>query len=161
MNQELLRVLPFGRSLAITAKTYFGVLTRRLAHLEIERYYSLLLFIESTENGCTQQTLCDQLKIDKVTMVRIIRYLMKKKFIQKQPNPSDRRSVLIQLSDKALQVLPQIHASIDDVNQIAFNGIPKGQQEKFYRNLTIIQANLETMPAQKIFINYQKSKGTA
>lgn len=47
MNSNLCDVLPFGRSLAVLAKTYFGALTKRLEHLEIERYYSVLMVIEA------------------------------------------------------------------------------------------------------------------
>lgn len=157
MNKKIVSSLPFGRSLAIAAKSYFGALTKRLEHLEIERYYSILILVESTTTGCTQQFICDQLKIDKVSMVRILDYLMKKHFIRKIVNPSDRREYLIELTEKAIGVLPEIHACIEAVNTAAMKGIPKLHQKELTQWIFKIQENLEELPAQKIYINYKKA----
>lgn len=157
MNNELIESLPFGRSLAILAKTYFGALTKRLEHLEIERHYSILIFIENASQGCTQQCICDCLKIDKVTMVGVLDYLNKKKFVKKTVNPDDRREHFIQLTDKAKKVLPEIHKAIDDLNREAFKGVSKEKQKEFYQYIHQIQTNLNPLPSQKIYINYKKA----
>lgn len=157
MNKELIESLPFGRSLAILAKTYFGALTKRLEHLEIERHYSILIFIEKAKHGCTQQCICDYLKIDKVTMVGILDYLNKKKFIKKSVNPTDRREHLIQLTDKAIKILPEVHKAINDLNSEAFIGMSKEKQKQFYQYIHQIQTNLDPLPSQKIYINYKKA----
>ena len=62
MNNNICDRLPLGRSLAILAKTYYGALTKQLEHLEIERYYSILILIENHGADCTQQFICDELK---------------------------------------------------------------------------------------------------
>lgn len=157
MRKHFFSSLPFGRSLAIVAKNYFGALTKRLEHLEIERYYSILIVVESVSSGCTQQFICDQLKIDKVSMVRMLDYLLKKEFIKKIVNPEDRREYLIELTEKAHDTLPEIHACIQEVNRAAMKGIPIPVQEEFHRSLFQIQQNLEQLPSRKIFINYKKA----
>jgi MarR family transcriptional regulator, transcriptional regulator for hemolysin len=158
MNNALIESLPFGRSLAILAKTYFGALSKRLEHLEIERHYSILIFIEGASNGCTQQCICDCLKIDKVSMVGRLDYLIKKKYVKKMVNPSDRREHLIELTQKARKVLPEIHKAIDSLNKDAFKGLTKEQQKELYRFMHQVQSNLEPLPSQKIYINYKKAK---
>jgi DNA-binding MarR family transcriptional regulator len=158
MNNTLIESLPFGRSLAVLAKTYFGALTKRLEHLELERHYSILIFIEGAAEGCTQQCICDCLKIDKVSMVGRLDYLIKKKYIKKTVNPSDRREHLIELTPKARTVLPVIHEAIDSLNKEAFKGLSKEQQKEFYRFMNVMQSNLEPLPSQKIYINYKKAK---
>lgn len=157
MNNNICDRLPLGRSLAILAKTYYGALTKRLEHLEIERYYSILILIENNGTTCTQQFICDELKMDKVSMVRIIDYLIDKKYVKKVVNPNDRREHFIQLTTKAIKILPEIHMAIDEVNAAALNGINKVAQKELYHNLNAIQRNLAHLPAQKIFINYKKS----
>ncbi len=157
MSKSLCESLPFGRSLAILAKSYYGALTKRLEHLEIERYYSILIFIESEENGCTQQYICDHLKIDKVSMVRIINYLIEKKYIHKIHNPDDRREYLVELTRKSLKILPEIHQAIEEVNEAALKGISKPAQKELYKYLSSIQMNLDELPTEKIYINYKKS----
>lgn len=157
MNKNLCQSLPFGRSLAILTKSYYGALTKRLEHLEIERYYSILILIESLENGCTQQYICDQLKMDKVSMVRIVNFLIEKKYIHKIQNPIDRREYLVKLTKKSIKILPEIHQAIDEVNAYALKGISALQQKNLYQNLSKIQINLDELPTEKIYINYKKS----
>ncbi|MCW3103471.1 MAG: hypothetical protein JWO09_1911 [Bacteroidetes bacterium] len=158
MNEALLESMPFGRSLAALAKTYFGALTKRLEHLEIERSYSILIFIEGASKGCTQQCICDCLKIDKVSMVGKLDHLLKMKYIKKTVNPEDRREHLIELTAKARNVLPGIHKEIDALNKEAFKGLSKEQQKELYRCIHVIQSNLDPLPSQKIYINYKKAK---
>lgn len=157
MNSRLAASLPFGRSLAILAKTYFGALTKSLEHLEIERHYSILIFINGAEQGCTQQCICDCLKIDKVSMVRILGYLIKKKYLKKTVNPADRREHLIELTVKAKEVLPEIHSAIDNLNAAAFKGFTKEKQNELYAFVQQMQNNLDPLPFEKIYVNYKKA----
>ncbi len=157
MDSNLCQSLPLGRSLAILAKTYFGALTKELEHLQVERYYSILIIIENSEGPCTQQYICDKLKIDKVSMVRIIDYLLKKKLVKKILNPTDRRAYLIQLTPLAKKILPEIHDAIERVNQAAFKDISISKQKEIYNQLSQIHKNLDRLPAQKIYINYKKA----
>lgn len=82
-DDKLFEKIPLGRSLSLLAKTYFGALTKRLEHLEVERYYSILIIIENGGTGCTQQHICNSLGIDKVSMVRILDYLIEKNLLKK------------------------------------------------------------------------------
>lgn len=157
MKKSLCETLPFGRSLAILAKSYYGALSRRLDHHAIERYYSILMLIESLPAGCTQQYICDQLKIDKVSMVRKIQFLLQEGYIKKILNPDDRRAYRVELTARSRQILPDIHQAIDEVNNAALRGIPKNKIRELYSHLSAIQQNLDALPAEKIFINYKKS----
>jgi DNA-binding MarR family transcriptional regulator len=94
MEKSLCELLPLGRSLAILTKNYYGALTSKLAHLDIDRHFSILILIESLESGCSQQFICQQLNIDKVSMVRMIHYLIEKKYISKIVNKDDKREYL-------------------------------------------------------------------
>jgi len=157
MNNNICDLLPLGRSLAILAKTYYGALTKQLEHLEIERYYSILILIENFGMDCTQQFICDKLRMDKVSMVRIIEYLIAKKFVKKIVNPKDRREHFIQLTKKAIDILPVVHQAIVEVNTSALKGISKVKQKELYANLNTIHLNLTHLPSDKIYMNYKKA----
>ncbi|MCW3083111.1 MAG: hypothetical protein JWP12_477 [Bacteroidetes bacterium] len=157
MSDYLFEKLPLGRSLSLLAKTYFGALTKRLEHLEVERYYSILIVIENSGPTCTQQHICNNLRIDKVSMVRILDYLMEKKYVKKVLNPNDRREYFVELTPKAKKVMPQIYSEIEGLNTIAFKGIPKDQRKEFYKNIALLYENVEGLPAHKIFVNYKKA----
>lgn len=151
MESSFCASLPLGQHLAILTKSYYAALTKRLEHLDLERYFSVLILIECMEEkGCTQQFICDHLKIDKVSMVRILHYLQEKHYIRKVVNPTDRREYFVELSEKARQILPEIHQAIKEVNEAAFKGLAKIQQKEFHQVLTGIQENLAQLPSEKI-----------
>jgi DNA-binding MarR family transcriptional regulator len=155
-------VLPLGRALAHLAKTYYAVLANKLSHLDFDRYFSVLLLIESEEReGCTQQDLCDTLKIDKVSMVRMIQYLIDKGYVRKQVNPDNKREKPLVLTHKARRVLPDIHEAVRSVNRSATNGLSATQRKQFEEMLNLAQQNLEALPAERIFIQYKKNKPKA
>jgi|SRR6218665_82641 len=157
MEPELIESLPLGRSLSLLAKTYFGTLTKRLEHLEIERHYSVLIFLEQAGNSCTQQTICDALRIDKVSMVRMLDHLGDKKYLKKTVNPTDRREHMIELTPKGKNALPEIYAAMKSLNKEAFKGLTKENQKDFYKWISIIQSNLDPLPSQKIYMNFKKA----
>jgi DNA-binding MarR family transcriptional regulator len=157
MEKSLCELLPLGRSLAILTKNYYGALTSKLAHLDIDRHFSILILIESLESGCSQQFICQQLNIDKVSMVRMIHYLIEKKYISKIVNKDDKREYLLHLTKKARTALPQIHRAIHELNQAVFKDLAAAKRKEFYNLLHTIQNNLDKLPADTIYINYKKS----
>jgi MarR family transcriptional regulator, transcriptional regulator for hemolysin len=157
MSDNICEFLPFGRSLALLAKSYFGALAKRIEHLEIERYYSILIIIDKSTIQCSQQYIAEKLKIDKVSMVRMIDYLIKKSFVQKVQNPDDRREYFVALTSKGSKLMPELYAAIEEVNKAALKGLTKEQQKIFYQNISTVQTSLDSLPSEKIFINYTKS----
>ena len=157
-DEKLFEKIPLGRSLSLIAKTYFGALTKRLEHLEVERYYSILIIIENCDSGCTQQYICNSLGIDKVSMVRILDYLIEKKYIKKVVNPDDRREHFVALTPKAKKVMPEIYEEIEGLNTIAFKGLSREQRRDFYKNIAQIYGNVQDLPSHKIFVNYKKAQ---
>jgi DNA-binding MarR family transcriptional regulator len=158
MSKDLFTTIPLGGTFSLLTKTYFGALTKQLEALEVERHFSILLLIETSKKGCCQQNICDQLKIDKVSMVRMLDYLIEKKYIKKVVNPADRREYFLELTPLAVKNMPVIHAAIDELNAHAFEGIPKNKRKDFYKTLEQLDKNLNKLPANKILVNYKKSR---
>ncbi len=150
--------LPLGRHLAILTKMYYGALSKRLEHLEIEKHYSLLVMVEGSDVKCTQQCISDKLKIDKASMVSVIDYLAERKYIKRSRNPADRREYWIELTKKAKQVMPIIHKEINELNKIALKGLSKTRAAEFNNALDIISGNLNALPSDRVIINYKKVK---
>ncbi len=149
---------PFGRHLTAVSKLYVGALRKRFEHLDIERYYSVLILIENTKKNCTQQYIADYLQKDKTSMVGIIDSLVKKGYIKRATNPLDRREHFIQLTNKAIKTLPEIHKGINELNARATKGLSKQEVRLFHKNLQLISVNLSKEPAYKIVANFEKVK---
>lgn len=157
MTQEMLQAMPLGRFFAYITKSYYGALSKRMEDLDIDRYYSVLLAIDKSGTNCTQQSLCHMLDIDKVSMVRMIDYFLKKKLVRKIQNPADRREYFLELTPKARKRMPEFYAAIEEMNQVALKGFSPEQQEAFVRQLLAIEANINELPAENVIINYKKS----
>ena len=77
--------LPVGTAAVILSKYYYGVISKRLEGLEVDRYYSVLYFL-SLHDGCSQQYICNSLATDKTAMVKIMNYLLDAGYIQRKTN---------------------------------------------------------------------------
>src|SRR4051812_48310814 len=93
--------MPLGKKMARITKNYYGALSKRVEPLGIDRHFATLVKIEDTDKNCTQQYLSDLLNLDKVTMVRILDYLVDRGMITRTVNANDRREHLIQITSKA------------------------------------------------------------
>lgn len=159
-DKILLSGLPLGKHFSILTKLYFGALTKRLEHLDLERYFSILILAEKNASNCTQQFLSNQLKIDKASMVRIIDYLVKKKYLKRTVNANDRRERRIELTAKAKQVLPELHKGVAEMNKTAMKGLNQKQVKDFNFTFNILFENLSKEPSSRIIVNYKKAKAS-
>jgi MarR family transcriptional regulator for hemolysin len=157
MNKSitLLSEMPLGRHFAMLTKMYFGALTKRLEHLEIDRHYSILILVEKNPEKCTQQFISNELKIDKASMVRIVDYMVKKDFLKRTINPSDRREHRMELTAKAKKFMPVIHKEISNLNSAATKGLNNNQVKEFYSAISKVSVNLTKEPAKRVIVNYK------
>lgn len=149
-------LLPMAASMAIITKYYYGALSKMLEHLEIERYFTALYLIHKTNEKCTQQYLSDMLHVDKVSMVRILDYLVKKGMIERVVNPDDRREHIVVLTKKGEKVIPEIDKAISELNKIASKGINKEEQKIFWLGIETIMNNLKHLPVNTVDIKIKK-----
>lgn len=150
--------LPLGICFSRIAKQYLGVLSNKLSHLEIERYYYPLVLIGKFEGIMTQQQLAEQLFLDKVTMVRVVDYLCKGGFIKRVQNTKDRREYYLMLTEKGRLCIPQIKKAITEVNQEAIKGIEGEEAGSLFELLEKITCNLSMLPAEKVDVRYRRLK---
>jgi MarR family transcriptional regulator for hemolysin len=153
-----LTCMPLGRLLGGITKKYFGALSKKLEHHGVDRHFSILVVLDKSSEKCTQQFLSDYLQVDKVTMVRMLDYLVEKGMISRQVNPDDRREHVIKLTPKASKVLPEIAKGISEMNRIAFGGYSKAEQETFWKMIMRMDLNLQNLPANKVDIKLKKGK---
>jgi len=140
--------LPFGKYMEIISKAYMDIFNQKLSHLEINRYYSILLFIENKER-CTQQHISDYFKTDKASMVRIMNYLSKNGVIDKHVNATDRREHFVFLTEKAKNILPEIRKAMDETNSIAMEGLSKKEMRHFHKFTDTMKGNFDIFLKKK------------
>src|SRR3954471_3485545 len=99
--------IPVGTKALILSKLYYGVISKSLENLDVERYFSVLYFL-NTHNGCSQQFICNNLAIDKTAMVKVMDYLIKADYVTRQVNPKDRREHFVTLTKKGIKQTEEI-----------------------------------------------------
>ncbi len=148
--------LPLGKDFSFLTKYYIGIVSQKLADLEIERYYYALMVIHESENAICQKELAEEIGADNVTMVRIVDYLSDKGLIKRVQSKDDRRYYNLILTDKAQRVLPKIKAAFEEANAICFNGFKSGEKEEFRRLLAKMGDNLQNHPRMEVKLHYKK-----
>ena len=149
-------LLPLAASMAIITKYYYGALSKMLEHLEVERHFTALYLIHKTNEKCTQQYLSDMLHVDKVSMVRMLDYLVDKGMIDRIVNPDDRREHIVALTKKGEKIIPEIENAIVELNKIATKGISKDEQKIFWFSVQSIMNNLKHLPVNTVDIKIKK-----
>ena len=156
MAQPLLfETLPLGRHLAVLTRLYYGALTLELSDLGIDRYYSVLMYIDRSEHPVTQQMVGEFLHMDKTSMVRVIDFLVEKGYVKRVTNPNDRRSYIIELTEQGHEILPKIIQAVAQLNDQVMEGLSEEERAQFHHTLCHISTRLKKMPAKDIQIDFQ------
>ena len=157
--------LSVGTKALILSKLYYSVLSKSLESIDIERYYSILFFLNEN-NGCNQQCICNNLAIDKTARVKVIDYLIKVGFVDRNVNLEDRREHFIVLTKKGLKQTAEIVKAFNEIDKEIFSSIPKEEQAIFNKVICQLSTKLKELPANDLFFNYKQTskkrkKGTA
>lgn len=94
-----------------------------------------------------QAHLSEPLKIDKATMVGLVNDLEHKGLVQRQPHPSDRRAVLVNLTDAGQALLSRGYEISNHFAQRFFKGITQEEQELLHTILKRLAANANVLAA--------------
>lgn len=141
------------------AKRYYGLMDEEFKDIDIERYYFILSLICRHKN-ITQKCLCNCLKIDKASMVRVIDYLTKHEYIMRIINPEDRREHIIIPTEKAMTVMPRLGNAFRKLNEECLKGFSDEEKDKFYRMMELVIDNLSGASPDALFLKINKSKNS-
>jgi MarR family transcriptional regulator, transcriptional regulator for hemolysin len=137
-----LKEFSYGRKFNLLGKLYLSILAEHLAHLGLERHFSVLVLLNETGDECCQRFIADTLHIDKATMVGVLDDLSKKGFIKRTQNPSDRREYHIILTKKGKESMPEIIATVNRLNKSIMQKISSPEIDKLDGQLDTIYKNL-------------------
>lgn len=135
---------PLGRIFTSLGKSYLQLLRNKLIHLDIDRYYYALLLIDSGSGAITQQELSELLDSNKVSIVRIIDYFTEKGYVVRKKLIGDKRKHCLVLTQKAINVVPEIKEAIEQLNEIAFNLMDEKQIHEINSSLEKIKSNINS-----------------
>ncbi|MBY6092211.1 MarR family winged helix-turn-helix transcriptional regulator [Maritimibacter alkaliphilus] len=101
------------------------------------------------ENGLRQSELADRMDIATVTTSKLIDRLEARGYVERRPDPEDRRSNRVYASEAAKDVVRAMTKIIYEVDEIANAGIPEEDLETTLRVLQRMKGNLKDALAQR------------
>ena len=89
-------------------------------------------------NNLTMNELSEKMNLNTSTMTRIINNLVRDGFIQRLRDESDRRIVLVMLTDKGILAASKLELSIRDYYKKIVMNIPEGQIEEVLKAVSML-----------------------
>jgi MarR family transcriptional regulator for hemolysin len=149
---------PISRKLIHLGKVYLNVLSKRVEHLGINRYWYILSVIHANNGQLTQKALAAKLGKDKSSMVNILDFLTERGYVYREVNPIDRREHLLKVTEKASNAVPEIVAAFESINKTVAADVTLAEMEIFNRVLLKMEDNLKPYATHELNLKLNLTK---
>lgn len=149
---------PISRKLIHVAKVYLNVLSKRVEHLGINRYWYVLSVIHANNGKLTQKALGEKLGKDKSAMVSIIDFLTDRGYVYREINPNDRREHFLKVTAKAETAVPEIVEAFNAINDTVTEKVSDSEMETFFKVLFKMEESLKPFANQELNIKLNLNK---
>lgn len=94
------------------------------------------------KEGVTQSELAQFVELEKATLGRLLDRLEEKQWVERRPDPDDRRIKRVYLTDKVQGLMLALRSIAAEIRQDALKGLDRDEQEAFVDILLRVKANL-------------------
>ena len=134
----------------------FGPLVRDISRLIRKRFEKKAIKLGLTQSqwavishlvqheGINQATLAEMMDIEPITLVGLLDRLQKAGWVERRPNPTDRRAHLLYLTKRVNSIIDEMESIKAQVRKEAFAGVPAQQEQLILQTLQRIRSNLTT-----------------
>lgn len=125
-------------------------LTRRIATRYFEQYQLTLsqakaLLGVRRWQGIRQVELADSMDIQPISLARLLDQLAENGWIERRPDPRDRRAFQLYLTPAAVPILKMITAASAEFQRKALEGLTAEQQQALFTGLNRVRDNLAAL----------------
>lgn len=142
-------MLKFMKSLNIISRCQSSFRNAKLGSELCSAHHSLVLAI-CREPGRSQDDLAKDICIDKSGVARALASLEAKGFVERKPDPNNKRKLLVFPTEKLLEIIPSVRSVTAEWNRIVSEGISEEEFAVFQSVLFRIEKN-----ARKIVDNQE------
>jgi DNA-binding MarR family transcriptional regulator len=103
--------------------------------------WQALVYI-SRSPGIRQARLADLLEVHPISVARLLDRMEAAGWVERRPDPSDRRAVNLHLKDTVQPILEKMFEFGAEIRAQAFEGIPEEEREKMTEHLAAMRLNL-------------------
>ena len=103
-------IVDLPKDISVLYRKMCVVLNIQFEHINLSTSKAMFLICLNQWEALTQADLCRKLDLDRGAVAKMISKLEKDGFVTKHTNPSDVRSYIVCLTDKAKELIPQIES---------------------------------------------------
>jgi DNA-binding MarR family transcriptional regulator len=139
---NVIQVLGSASLLHQLARDVTTKLDRRLAPLGVTTQQAVLLH-NAASGGASPSQLMEAVGTDTAGMSKLLDRLEAKGLIERRPNPGDRRSVVIEPTERGLALVPELSPVFSKVARQLFNGFSDDEVANLTSSLRRMGENLK------------------
>ncbi len=102
----------------------------------------VLSILANSETSVSPNHIADRLIISRASVTSLLDSLEKRGFVKRQPHPSDRRMLLVELTNSGRQVANQFRPIVHQYQKVWLNALNEKEQEQLIQTLHRLQASL-------------------
>lgn len=146
----------YGYEMARISEVYLSTLSSIMKPFGIERYFAPLLYLCQNSGKITQKDLAEALKKDKVSTMRMVDYLSEKGLLVRTQDCNDRRCQILEVTDKALELLPKIKEGVQQTNDLLFRDFTEEERLSFKKNMDKLFTTIGSLPEPDFIVKAYK-----
>lgn len=125
------------------ARLYRRDFERRARHIGLTRAQWTILAHLARNEGANQISVADTLELQPITLARTLDRMAEAGWIERRPDPEDRRARLLYMTDKAWQVLDSMFPLAAETREIALAGLNAEARDQLTAMLAQMRTNLQ------------------
>lgn len=130
-----------GKHISIAYRYAMSFFRIEMSKFNLNPSHHFILFALYRHDGISQESLSKELHVDKATITRSIKSLLSEGFIERRQDPNDKRSYMIFLTPKAMEIKPKVHEMFSKWNDIILEGLTEEEVDMAYTLLKKISTN--------------------
>jgi MarR family transcriptional regulator, transcriptional regulator for hemolysin len=131
-----------GFLISDTARLLRRRFDQRARHLGLTRAQWQVLAHLHRNEGINQIGLADLLDVEAITLCRTIDRMEEGGWVERRPDPKDRRARLLFLTDRARPLIAKLRTLADELYEEALEGLPPRSRDALVEILVAMRANL-------------------
>jgi DNA-binding MarR family transcriptional regulator len=130
--------MPLGAMISIVNRTHYIVLNERLRQFGLSAGQFPVLICLIKKQNVMQDTLARHFHIDKGAVARAVTKLVDAGYVQRIPDPDNRRAVRLFLTEKGEQIVPEIKRIDREWEEMTCSCLPPDDRQRFGQFLSKI-----------------------
>ncbi|MFZ5641912.1 MAG: MarR family winged helix-turn-helix transcriptional regulator [Bacillota bacterium] len=131
-----------GKYVSVTWRNMISYMARKMEPLEIGAGQYAYLFSLYMEDGQSQQCLSDRMLVDKAATVRALNKLEVAGYVERRPDPQDKRSFRVFLTEKGKAVRPHLEVIVGEVQEILLDKMSREEKDILKRLMQQMARNI-------------------